>query len=328
MLTLCLEAAGGQSVAALHLLEGSGSPWACGCLPPSLPPSSRGFSHLCMSRVFLSLLRTPVHGQSPRNPVSLQCTYRYAQHIFPNVCTHIHPTCYELTTGTGIGGSMPLLNECCSGQEPWSTDGEERRQLYRKEETIPSCRSNSSWQGSHSYNFPQLRFILQQSWLSEEAREKSLDLANASLLWFIRQVLFTEGGQTSTLTDHSVTNSVIWNCVSVLACVCVCVYCIVGEVFLYNSDHIYGGVRVCVCVCLSLPQGKKVECFFNLWKSQSAFSLNDGCLLCAHNSTSQFLRSLTEDIQREWVTLRDRLLCMFLTVLGSEPSGQRSLNCV
>ena len=35
--------------------------------------------------------------------------------------------------------------------------------------------------------------------------------------------------------------------------VCVCVSCMVGEVHMYNSDHIYGDgvcVRVCVFVCM------------------------------------------------------------------------------
>ena len=43
-----------------HLLGGSGSPWACGCLPPI---SASIFTWLLPSlyvQVFLSLLRTPV----------------------------------------------------------------------------------------------------------------------------------------------------------------------------------------------------------------------------------------------------------------------------
>ena len=81
-----------------------------------------------------------------------------------------------------------------------------------------------------------------------------------------------------------------------LACVCVCVC--VCTVWRVKSLFM---VSVCSCVCVSFSSaGKKVALFS---KSPVCIFLNDGYLLYAHNSMSQFLRSLSEDIQREWVTL-------------------------
>lgn len=85
--------------------------------------------------------------------------------------------------------------------------------------------------------------------------------------------------------------------------VCVCVSCMVGEVHMYNSDHIYGdGVCVRVCVCFS-STGKKAV-LFTYVNPQSAFSwMMDTFSALITLCMSQLLRSLTEDTQREWVTL-------------------------
>ena len=97
---------------------------------PPLPPS-RGLreslglwlppSHLCLHLHMASPISVcpslPLPSKDTRqwtepsaNPYhfTLHNIYIYAQHIFSKVCTYIHPTCYELTTGTGIGESTPL----------------------------------------------------------------------------------------------------------------------------------------------------------------------------------------------------------------------------
>ena len=147
--------------------------------------------------------------------------------------------------------------------------------------TILSCRSDSSWWGAHSCDFPTTK-VHPAVELTVLSRGKACTLAIASLLcWLMAKACPLKQkpwrGQPSALTDHSVKNSVIWNRVSVLACACV--YCTVGEAHIYNSEHIYGE-WACVCVCVFLFCREKGS-NFHLRKSLVFVFLNDGYVLCA-----------------------------------------------
>lgn len=195
--------------------------------------------------------------------------------------------------------------------------------------TILSCRSSSSWRGAHSCDFPTTEaHPAAELTVLSRGKKPGLWPLHHFCDWWPRLVHWsrnTGGGQTWALTDHSVTNSVVWNCVSVLACVCVC--------FLYGGWSPYVQFRphlwwwsVCSCVRVFLFCREKGGAFY-LCKSAVCIFLNDGYLLCADNSVYV---SVTQEPDwghsaRVSDSHADRLLCMLLTALGSEPSGQTSL---
>ena len=87
---------GGQSVAALHLLEGSGSPWACGCLPPvSASIFTRPLSSLSCPSVPL-----PSKDTSPWTEPSIT-PYHFTLHI------GMHSTYFQMYAHTS---TSPVMN--------------------------------------------------------------------------------------------------------------------------------------------------------------------------------------------------------------------------
>ena len=102
---------------------------------------------------------------------------------------------------------------------------------------------------------------------------------------------------------------------------CVCVLYGGWSPYLQFRAHLWW-VSVCLCVCVSLLQGKKAAIFIyvNPWSSFSWMADTFSVLTLSTSPLPSLRHSAKVSYSHE-----DRLLCMLLTILGSEPSGKRSL---